>query len=321
VDKETILVTGGFGFMGSDFIQLILKQTDYYVVNLDLLTYAGDKHNLLTSPRLESFVVDICDKEFVEKLFIKYKFSRVVHFAAETHVDNSIDNPNPFLHSNVIGTVTLLEVLKNYKDTHFHLISTDEVYGDLKDNNGTFYLDSPFRPSSPYAASKASADLFCQTYIRTYNAKITISRSGNNYGPFQNKEKLIPKMVALAASGKDLPLYGNGTNKRDWIFVRDHSKAILKILEKKDFGKIYHIGSGVEKTNIEVCEAICKEVSLQMGKQTKSKIVFIKDRLGHDYRYSLDLLATEKDLKFFPEIEFNQGIRYVVSKILSEHSS
>jgi dTDP-glucose 4,6-dehydratase len=319
MDKETILVTGGFGFMGSDFIRLILKETNFHVINLDLLTYAGNKENLLKDDRLDSFVIDICDKSFVEKLFIKYNITRVVHFAAETHVDNSIDNPTPFLHSNVVGTVTLLEVLKDYKDVHFHLISTDEVYGDLKDASSTFYLDSPFRPSSPYSASKAAADLFCQAYIRTYLAKITISRSGNNYGPLQNKEKLIPKMIALAAQGKDLPLYGDGTNKRDWIFVRDHSRAVLKILEKRDFGKIYHIGSGVEKTNIEICKALCKEVSLQMGRETKSKIVFVKDRLGHDHRYSLDLSKTDNDLGFTPEVEFNEGIKYVVSKILSEH--
>lgn len=318
MNKETILVTGGYGFMGSDFIRLLLKETSYNVVNLDLLTYAGNKNNLIHDKRLESFVIDICDREFVEKLFIKHNFSRVVHFAAETHVDRSIDNPTPFLHSNVVGTVTLLEILQNYPSVHFHLISTDEVYGDLKDNNGTFSLNSPFCPSSPYSASKASADLFCQSYIRTFGAKITISRSGNNYGPFQNEEKLIPTMIRNAIADKHLSLYGDGLNMRDWIFVRDHSKSILKILEKQDFGKVYHIGTGIEKTNIEVCEAICKEVSKQRGVKTKSKITFVKDRKGHDHRYSLDVKDSQKQLGYVPEVAFNQGIEYVVSSILKE---
>ncbi len=319
--KETILVTGGYGFMGSDFIRLLLEETDAHIVNLDLLTYAGNRHNLINEPRLESFVIDICDKDFVEKLFIKHKFHCVVHFAAETHVDRSIDNPMPFIHSNVVGTVILLEIQQKYPDTHFHYISTDEVYGDLKEEDVSFTLASPFRPSSPYSASKAAADLFCQAYRRTFGANVTISRSGNNFGPYQNKEKLIPKMICHAIEGKDLPLYGDGKNKRDWIFVRDHSRAVMKILQRRKFGEIYHIGSGLEKTNIEICEAICKEVSIQTRKTCKSKIVFVKDRKGHDHRYSLDVLKTNLDLDFQPEVEFNQGIKYVVSTLLHERKA
>ncbi|MCH9617413.1 MAG: dTDP-glucose 4,6-dehydratase [Chlamydiia bacterium] len=321
VTKETILVTGGFGFMGSDFIRLLLETTDCYVVNLDALTYAANKDNLIKHPRLSSYVIDICDKGFVEKLFIKHKFTRVVHFAAETHVDRSIGNPEPFLHSNVTGTVILLEMIRKYPDTHFHFISTDEVYGDLKCKGGDFKLDSPFQPSSPYAASKASADLYCQAYRRTYKLKITISRSGNNFGPYQNKEKLIPTMIHKAIKGEPLPVYGDGLNMRDWIYVRDHSKTIWKILEKRDFGQIYHVGSGQEKTNIEVCNQICKEVSTQMGKETKSEIAFVEDRMGHDFRYSLDVSKTKIDLGFTYQVEFNDGIAYIVEHILKEHFS
>lgn len=315
---ETILVTGGFGFMGSDFIRLLLKETDYLIVNLDSLTYASNKNNLLEHKRLKSYIIDICDREFVEKLFKKYKFPRVVHFAAATHVDRSIDDPMPFLHSNVNGTVFLLEILKNYPDSHFHYISTDEVYGDLKDHEGSFSFDSPFCPSSPYSASKASADLFCLGYRRTYGLNITISRSGNNYGPFQNKEKLIPTMVKKAIKGEDLPIYGTGKNVRDWIYVLDHSRAIWKILEKREFGKVYHIGSGVEKTNLEVCESVLQEVSSQMGKESKSKVKFIKDRMGHDFRYSLDVEQTNRDLGFKCMVEFNQGLEYIVEYILKD---
>jgi dTDP-glucose 4,6-dehydratase len=319
--KETILVTGGFGFMGSDFIRLLLDTTDYYVVNLDALTYAANKDNLIEHPRLSSYVIDVCDKEFVEKLFIKHKFTRVVHFAAETHVDRSIGNPEPFLHSNVTGTVILLEMIRKYPETYFHFISTDEVYGDLKCKGGDFKLDSPFQPSSPYAASKASADLYCQAYRRTYGLKITISRSGNNFGPYQNEEKLIPTMIHKAIQGDPFPVYGDGLNMRDWIYVRDHSKTIWKILERRDFGQIYHVGSGQEKTNIEVCNQVCKEVSKQMGKETASEIVFVEDRMGHDFRYSLDLSKTKMDLGFTYEVEFNDGIAYIVSHILKEDFS
>ncbi|MCH9811553.1 dTDP-glucose 4,6-dehydratase [bacterium] len=316
--SKCILVTGGFGFMGSDFIRFLLEETDYTIVNLDTLSYAANKNNLVVHSRLSSYIIDVCDKEFVEKLFEKHHFSKVVHFAAETHVDRSIGNPEVFLHSNVTGTVMLLEMIRKFKDTHFHFISTDEVYGDLKHKGGDFKLDSPFRPSSPYAASKASADMYCQAYRRTYDLNITISRSGNNFGPYQNAEKLIPTMIHKAIAGEPLTLYGDGLNMRDWIYVRDHSKAVWKILEQRDFGSIYHLGTGMEKTNIEVVNQICKEVSRQMGKETKSEIVFVEDRPGHDFRYSLDLTQTKASLGDICTVDFNQGIAYITESILKD---
>lgn len=311
-----ILVTGGYGFMGSDFIRWLLEGSDWEIVNIDLLTYAGDKKNLLQSPRLQSYIRDICDKDFLERLFATHTFDAVVHFAAETHVDRSIENPLPFIHSNILGTIHLLQMQQKYPKTHFHYISTDEVYGDLSDSEPSFTLDAPFHPSSPYAASKASADLFCQAYRRTYGANVTISRSGNNFGPYQNREKLIPSMTIKALTGEDLTLYGDGKNKRDWLFVRDHSIAIMKILKRRAFGEIYHIGSGYERTNIEVCEAICAEIFRQTGKRSESKITFIQDRKGHDRRYSLEVKKTQEILDFSPKVAFNEGIKYVVSSLL-----
>lgn len=289
-----ILVTGGAGFIGSHFIKYMVHQyPQHMIVNLDKLTYAG---NLKTCQEIENYPNyqfikgDICHKNFILQLFEKEKFDIVVHFAAETHVDRSIENPDVFIQTNVVGTSILLEASLQNGIQRFHQISTDEVYGDLPLNRKDllFNENSPLSPSNPYSASKASADLLVLSYYRTYGLPVTISRCSNNFGSYQFPEKFIPLMTLQALHNQPLFLYGNGENVRDWIYVNDHCQAIDFILKYGKIGEIYHIGAHEEKSNIEVAQLILKIIT-----HSQSSIQFIEDRKGHDLRYALDTTKLE----------------------------
>ncbi|MEM4291510.1 MAG: dTDP-glucose 4,6-dehydratase [Archaeoglobaceae archaeon] len=299
-----ILVTGGMGFIGSNFVRYMLqKYDDLEILNLDALKYGSNPDNLRDLKDRYSFIKgDIVDFELVSELVAKSDV--IVNFAAETHVDRSISNPEAFVHSNFIGVFTILEAIrKKNKEAKFIQISTDEVYGDIM--SGSFKEDDRLKPSSPYSATKAAADLLVLSYIRTYGIDARITRCTNNYGPYQFPEKLIPKTIIRAFLGLKIPLYGTGKNVRDWIFVEDHCRAIDLVLQKGDPG-IYNISSGEEKTNLEVVETILKI----MGKD-ENLIEFVEDRPGHDLRYSLDS-SKIRELGWRPKVSFEEGIRRTV---------
>ena len=306
---KKILITGGVGFIGSNFIHYILnKYYNYKVVNLDKLTYAASLKNLKNvenNPNYKFIKGDISDRDFIFTIFEKEKFDVVVNFAAESHVDNSISNPEIFVTTNVLGTQILLDASKKYKVERFHQISTDEVYGDLElDRKDLFFTENTsLNPSSPYSASKASADMLVKSYFRTYNLPVTISRCSNNYGPYQFIEKLIPHMIFKALNDELLPVYGKGLNIRDWIHVYDHCMAIDLILSKGKVGEIYNIGGHNEKSNIEVVEIILKELNKPM-----SLIQYVKDRPGHDLRYAIDATKIETELDWKAKYKFEEGI-------------
>lgn len=299
-----ILVTGGMGFIGSNFVRYMLqKYEDLEILNLDALKYGSNPDNLRDLKDRYSFIKgDIADFELVSELVAKSDV--IVNFAAETHVDRSISNPEAFVHSNFIGVFTILEAIrKKNKEAKFIQISTDEVYGDIM--SGSFKEDDRLKPSSPYSATKAAADLLVLSYIRTYGIDARITRCTNNYGPYQFPEKLIPKTIIRAFLGLKIPLYGTGKNVRDWIFVEDHCRAVDLVLQKGDPG-IYNISSGEEKTNLEVVETILKI----MGKD-ENLIEFVEDRPGHDFRYSLDS-SKIRELGWRPRVSFEEGIRRTV---------
>lgn len=305
-----ILVTGGAGFIGSNFLQYMVDKYDNYsFICLDALTYAGNYENLESILNKNNFKFirgDITDKEKVEKLFEEEKFDWVINFAAESHVDNSIKNPNIFLMTNIIGTQVLLDASLKYKIKRYHQISTDEVYGDLpldrKDLK--FQETTPIHTSSPYSASKASADLLVQAYIRTYNLPATISRCSNNYGPFQFPEKLIPVVISKALNNEKIPVYGNGLNVRDWIHVHDHNTAVDLIMHKGKIGEVYNIGGNSERTNIELVKLILRELD-----KSEELITFVEDRKGHDLRYAIDSTKIETELGWKRSFNFDKGIR------------
>ena len=286
---KKMLITGGAGFIGSNFIHYILsKYNDYQVINLDKLTYAANLDNLkdIEDNKNYRFIHgDIADQEFIFKLFENEKFDIVINFAAESHVDNSILNPQIFTITNILGTQVLLDACRKYNIKRFHQVSTDEVYGELPldDNSILFTEKTPLNPSSPYSASKASADMLVKSYYRTYSLPITISRCSNNYGPYQHLEKLIPLMISKAINNDNLPVYGNGLNVRDWLHVYDHCTAIDLIIHEGKIGEIYNIGGNNEKSNIDVVKIILKE----LGKSEKL-IKYVNDRPGHDLRYAID---------------------------------
>lgn len=290
------------GFIGSNFIHYLLEyHPDYKIVNLDALTYAGNPANLKDvekNPRYKFIKGNISDEKLMGEVFKGEKPDAVLNFAAETHVDRSIGEPAPFLETNVLGTHVLLEVAKRYKISLFCQISTDEVYGSIK--RGSFSENSPLNPSSPYASSKAAADLLTLSYFKTYKLPIIITRSTNNFGPFQFPEKFIPRLLTNALLGKNLPVYGKGQNMRDWIYVLDNCRAIDLILKKGKIGEIYNIGGGNEKTNLEIAKEIKKRFP-------KSKIEFVADRPGHDFRYSLDCSKIKK-LGFKPRYSFEEAL-------------
>lgn len=309
----TIIVTGGAGFIGSNFIFYMLKKhPDYRIVCLDKLTYAGNLSTLepvMSNPNFRFVKLDICDKEGVDKLFNEEKPDIVVNFAAESHVDRSIENPQVFLETNIIGTSVLMDACKKYNVKRFHQVSTDEVYGDLPLDRPDlfFYEDTPLHTSSPYSSSKAAADLLVMAYHRTYGLPVTISRCSNNYGPYQFPEKLIPLMIANCLANKPLPVYGKGINVRDWLYVEDHCKAIDLIIHKGRVGEVYNIGGHNEMRNIDIVKLILKE----LGKD-ESLITYVTDRKGHDQRYAIDPTKIHNELGWLPETMFKDGIKKTI---------
>ena len=306
--KKNILITGAAGFIGSNFAEYFVnKYPEYNIIVLDKLTYAGNMNNLNNVIDKITFVKgDICDYPFVKELFEKYNINGVIHFAAESHVDNSIKNPFIFTQTNVMGTHTLLEVAKEVwgegSENKFVHISTDEVYGTLGEN-GYFTEESPIRPNSPYSASKASSDLIARAYFETYKMNVSITNCSNNYGPYQHNEKLIPHMIKLALENKKLPVYGNGKNIRDWLYVEDHCEAIDLVFHNGKAGERYNIGGHNEKRNIEIVKLILKHLN-----KSEDLIEFVEDRKGHDYRYAIDPTKIKNELGWYPKTKFEDGI-------------
>lgn len=309
-----ILVTGGAGFIGCNFVYYMLnKHPDYQIVCLDALTYAGNLRSLdeaMKNPAFRFIKGSIADKELVNSLFEEEKFDVVVNFAAESHVDRSIENPFIFLETNVMGTACLLDASKKYGVKRFHQVSTDEVYGDLPlDRLDLFFTeDLPLTTSSPYSASKASADLLTLAFHRTYGLPVTISRCSNNYGPYQFPEKLIPLMIVRAQEDQSLPVYGQGLNVRDWLYVEDHCKAIDMIIHNGRVGEVYNVGGHNERQNIEVVKTILRS----LGKP-ESLITYVKDRAGHDLRYAIDPTKITSELGWEPETAFDDGMKKTIS--------
>ena len=313
-----IIVTGGAGFIGSNFIFYMMeKHPDYQIICLDKLTYAGNLSTLkdvMGDPRFKFVKLDICDREGVYRLFEKEHPDVVVNFAAESHVDRSIEDPEVFLHTNILGTAVLMDACRKYGIQRYHQVSTDEVYGDLPlDRPDLFFTETtPIHTSSPYSSSKAGADLLVLAYHRTYGLPVTISRCSNNYGPYHFPEKLIPLMIANALKDKPLPVYGEGLNVRDWLYVEDHCKAIDMILQKGRVGEVYNIGGHNEMRNIDIVKLICKT----LGKP-ESLIVHVADRKGHDMRYAIDPTKIHNELGWLPETKFSDGIQKTVAWYLA----
>lgn len=284
---KKILITGGAGFIGSHVVKMVLRETDWEVVNVDFLTYAGNLENLEEvegNARYEFVQADIAEREVMREVFER-GVDLVLHLAAETHVDNSISDASPFLRTNVVGTQVLLDLARKYDVEKFLMVSTDEVYGDWPvGSTEKFMEESPLRPSSPYSASKAGADLLCLAYWRTYGVPVVVSRCTNNYGTHQYPEKLIPFFVEKLLKGEKAPLYGDGGNVREWLAVEDHARALLFLLEKGEVGEVYNIGSGVERNNKQIFEEMCEI----LGKRAEESVEYVTDRLGHDRRYALD---------------------------------
>ena len=304
-----IIVTGGAGFIGSNFVFHMLKaHPDYRIICLDKLTYAGNLSTLepvMDNPNFRFVKADICDKEAVDKLFAEEKPDIVVNFAAESHVDRSIENPQVFLETNILGTSVLMDASRKYGVKRYHQVSTDEVYGDLPlDRPDMFFTEStPIHTSSPYSSSKAGADLLVLAYYRTYGLPVTISRCSNNYGPYHFPEKLIPLMIIRALHDESLPVYGDGLNVRDWLYVEDHCKAIDLIIHEGKVGEVYNVGGHNEMANIDIVKLILKE----LGK-SEDLITYVTDRKGHDRRYAIDPTKIHNELGWLPETKFADGI-------------
>nr|WP_208596709.1 dTDP-glucose 4,6-dehydratase [Halanaerobium congolense] len=308
-----ILVTGGAGFIGSNFIFYMLDQhPDYRIVCLDALTYAGNLKTLepvMDNNNFRFVKGDIRDRDFIFNLFEEENFDMLVNFAAESHVDRSIEDPGVFLETNIMGTQILMDACREYGIERFHQVSTDEVYGDLPLDKPElmFTENTPIKTSSPYSASKASADLLVEAYNRTFGLPVTISRCSNNYGPYQFPEKLIPLMISKALAEEELPVYGKGENVRDWLYVEDHCRAIDLILHKGQDGEVYNIGGHNERSNIEVVKTILDELD-----KPESLITFVKDRAGHDLRYAIDPAKISNELSWEPNILFDEGIKKTI---------
>ena len=317
----TIIVTGGAGFIGANFVFYMMdRYPDDRIVCLDKLTYAGNLSTLaplMEKPNFRFVKMDICDREAVYGLFEEEHPDIVVNFAAESHVDRSIENPEVFLQTNVIGTAVLMDACRKYGITRYHQVSTDEVYGDLPlDRPDLFFTETtPLHTSSPYSSSKASADLLVNAYHRTYGLPVSISRCSNNYGPYQFPEKLIPLMIANALADKPLPVYGEGLNVRDWLYVEDHCKAIDLIIRKGREGEVYNIGGHNEMKNIDIVKLICE----YLGKP-ESLITHVTDRKGHDMRYAIDPAKIHNELGWLPETMFRDGIRRTIQWYLDNRS-
>ena len=317
-----IIVTGGLGFIGSNLVELLLKK-NFYVINIDKKTYSSNLYNIRefkNSKRYKFIKLDIANKK-IEKVLTKYRPSGVFNLAAETHVDRSIDNPGTFVQSNILGVYNLLECFKNFSNQNksklIH-ISTDEVYGDvLRGRSNEKY---PYRPSSPYAASKAASDHLVSSYIKTYNLPAIVTNCSNNYGPKQHPEKLIPKLIYNIINNRSLPIYGKGINSREWIYVKDHCEALIKVFFKGKIGEFYNIGSNKNLNNLQVAKEILKSSAgvIKLGK--KVKINFVKDRPGHDIRYALNSNKIKRELKWFPKTEFSKGIKLTLKWYLKNKS-
>lgn len=317
----TIIVTGGAGFIGSNFIFYMLKtHPDYRIVCLDKLTYAGNLSTLapiMDNPNFRFVKADICDRKAVYALFEEEHPEIVINFAAESHVDRSIEDPGIFLQTNIIGTATMMDACRDFGVRRYHQVSTDEVYGDLPLDRPDllFTEETPIRTSSPYSSSKASADLLTLAYHRTYDLPVTISRCSNNYGPYHFPEKLIPLMIANALNDKPLPVYGEGLNVRDWLYVEDHCKAIDRIIHDGRVGEVYNIGGHNEMRNIDIVRLICR----QLGKP-ESLITHVTDRKGHDMRYAIDPTKIHRELGWLPETSFAEGIVKTIQWYLDNRS-
>ncbi len=313
-----VLVTGGAGFIGGNFVHhMVNKYPDYDIVNLDLLTYAGNLETLKPvedKPNYKFVRGDIADRAFIFDLFANEKFDVVVNFAAESHVDRSIENPEIFVKTNVLGTTTLLDASKEFGVKRYHQVSTDEVYGDLPlDRPDLFFTEeTPLHTSSPYSSSKASADLFVMAYYRTFGLPVTISRCSNNYGPYHFPEKLIPLMISRALNDESLPVYGKGENVRDWLHVHDHCEAIDLIIHKGRVGEVYNVGGHNERTNLEVVKTILKALD-----KPESLITYVTDRPGHDLRYAIDPAKLENELGWKPQYTFDTGIKMTIEWYLN----
>ena len=332
-----ILITGGSGFIGSALIRYIINHTQDYVINIDKLTYAANQSALKeveNNPRYAFEQIDICDLKAIESVFEKYQPDAVMHLAAESHVDRSITEAADFIQTNIVGTYTLLEVAKNYWHTldeakktsfRFHHISTDEVYGDLEGTDDLFTETTPYAPSSPYSASKASSDHLVKAWHRTYGLPTIITHSSNNYGFYQYPEKLIPLMTLNALEGKSLPVYGNGLQIRDWLFVEDHAKALYKVMKEGKVGETYNIGGNCEKANIEIVRTICsllEELAPNKPEDVaryEDLITYVKDRPGHDVRYAIDSTKIQYELGWQPQESFESGLRKTVEWYINQY--
>jgi len=333
---QTVLITGGAGFIGSNFILYFLKNNqEVHIVNLDFLTYAGDLSNLKKAKKNQRYTFikgDVCDRKLVEKLFERFNFTGVIHFAAESHVDNSIKNPDTFVKTNVFGTFNLIDVAKNYwmeapfkfkkgfENARFHNISTDEVYGSLGDI-GLFTEATPYAPNSPYSASKASSDFLVRSYFHTYGLNVVTTNCSNNYGPKQHDEKLIPTIIRKAINGNNIPIYGDGKNIRDWLFVLDHCRGIELVYKNGRLGETYNIGGKNERNNLNIANTICEILDQEKPKEKsyKEQISFVKDRPGHDFRYAINASKIEEELGWTAQENFESGIRKTITWYLEKY--
>jgi dTDP-glucose 4,6-dehydratase len=323
-----IIVTGGAGFIGSAVIREFIDNTDHEVLNIDKLTYAGNLDSLkeiADSARYNFLQADICDGQAMEKAFASFKPDVLMHLAAESHVDRSIDGPAQFIQTNIFGTYNLLETARHYwnnnRNFKFHHISTDEVYGDLELDDSLFREDTPYNPSSPYSASKASSDHLVRAWYRTYGMPTVITNCSNNYGPYHFPEKLIPLVILNALDGRELPIYGKGEQIRDWLYVEDHARALIKVAIEGKPGETYNIGGHNEKQNIEVVKTICSILDELQPKTDQTKyadqIKFVADRPGHDMRYAIDASKIEKELGWIPQETFETGLKKTVQWYLN----